>query len=52
MGVILRAHHVYGDLHIQRNANREVATTPLPMDHNGMSIVGECMSYQTHGVTK
>jgi len=26
MGVILRVHPVYGELHIQRNANREVTT--------------------------
>jgi len=27
MGVVLRAHPVRGESHIQRNANREVATT-------------------------
>jgi len=27
MGVVLCAHPVHGELHIQRNANREVATT-------------------------
>jgi len=30
MGVILRAHPVRGESHIQRNANREVATLPIP----------------------
>jgi len=30
MGVILRAHPVRGELHIQRNANREVATNFPP----------------------
>ena len=28
MGVILRAHPICGELHIQCNANREVATSP------------------------
>jgi len=28
MGVILRAHPVRGESHIQYNANREVATVP------------------------
>jgi len=26
--------------------------THLPMDHNGVSITDECMSHQTHCVTK
>jgi len=29
MGVILHAHPVRGEPHIQRNANREIATVPL-----------------------
>jgi len=30
MGVVLRAHPVRGESHIQRNASGEVATTSLP----------------------
>jgi len=30
MGVILRAHPVHGEYHIQSSANREVATTSPP----------------------
>jgi len=33
MGVILHAHPVRGESHIQRNANGEVATTPPPFNN-------------------
>jgi len=33
MGVILRVHPVGGELHIQRNANGEVATMLIPIIH-------------------
>jgi len=37
MGVILRAHPVRGEPHIQRNANREVAT--LPIRHTVLALI-------------
>jgi len=36
MGVILRAHPVRGESHIQRNNNREVATT---FPHNELHVI-------------
>jgi len=32
LGVILRAHPVHGELHIQRNANQEIATIATLID--------------------
>jgi len=26
--------------------------TQFPTDHNGVSIIDECMAHQTHGITK
>ena len=42
MGVGLRAHPIRGESHIQRNANREVATTLNPV------CVGSVASESTH----
>jgi len=34
--VVLRAHHVHGESHIQRNANGEVVTEPI--NHSGTGL--------------